>query len=433
MSQKNINLISLGCAKNLVDSEILLGGLKKTNFNIVENSNEADIVIVNTCGFLDTARDESVDVILEASELKNSGGIEKLVVMGCFSERYDNELRKEIPEVDAFFGTSDHAKIVSFLTGEEHVKADPDYFRSLLTPKHYAYLKIAEGCDNGCSFCSIPLMRGLQVSRSIEANVAEAKRLGEQGVKEILVIGQDTTSYGWDLNPKSSLHELMDELNKIESIDWIRLHYAHPAHLHREMITRFGKLEKLLPYIDMPIQHGSTKLLKSMRRGLGKEGILKRIEGLRNACPKIILRTSVIVGYPGETEDDFKELYNLIEEVKFDRLGVFTYSEEEGTFAEKQLEDNIPQQVKYDRMDQIMLLQQEISYDKNQKLIGTTQQILIDQNLDTDESLGRTFRDSPEVDNIFRIGGTYPIGEFINAKVISASEYEVICIAETHD
>lgn len=433
MSQKNINLISLGCAKNLVDSEILLGGLKKTNFNIVENSNEADIVIVNTCGFLDTARDESVDVILEASELKNSGGIEKLVVMGCFSERYDNELKKEIPEVDAFFGTSDHGKIVSFLTGEEHVKADPDYFRSLLTPKHYAYLKIAEGCDNGCSFCSIPLMRGLQVSRSIEANVAEAKRLGEQGVKEILVIGQDTTSYGWDLNPKSSLHELMDELNKIESIDWIRLHYAHPAHLHREMIARFGKLEKLLPYIDMPIQHGSTKLLKSMRRGLGKEGILKRIEGLRNACPDIILRTSVIVGYPGETEDDFKELYDLIEEVKFDRLGVFTYSEEEGTFAEKQLEDNIPQQVKYDRMDQIMLLQQEISYDKNQKLIGTTQQILIDQNLDTDESLGRTFRDSPEVDNIFRVDGTYPIGEFINAKVISASEYEVICTAETHD
>jgi len=430
MDSKNINLISLGCAKNLVDSEILLGGLKKTNFNIVENSNNADIVIVNTCGFLDTARDESVDVILEAGELKNSGDIEKLVVMGCFSERYNNELKKEIPEVDAFFGTSDHAKIVSYLTGEEHVKADPDYFRSLLTPRHYAYLKIAEGCDNGCSFCSIPLMRGLQVSRSIDSIVAEAERLGEQGVKEILVIGQDTTSYGWDLNPKSSLHALMDELNKVESIDWIRLHYAHPAHLHREMIARFGKLEKLLPYIDMPIQHGSTKLLKSMRRGLGRDGILKRIEGLKNACPEITLRTSVIVGYPGETDEDFKELYDLVEEVQFDRLGVFTYSEEEGTFAAKQLEDNIPQQVKYDRMDQIMLLQQDISFEKNQLIVGSTQKILVDQNLDSNESLGRTFRDSPEVDNIFRIDGIFPVGEFVNAKVVSASEYEIICTVE---
>jgi len=424
---KNINLISLGCAKNLVDSEILLGGLKKSNFNIVDNSKNADIVIVNTCGFLDSARDESVDVILEAGELRSKGEIEQLVVMGCFSERYDNDLKREIPEVDAFFGTSDHAKIISFLTGEEYVKSDPDYFRSLLTPKHYAYLKIAEGCDNGCSFCSIPLMRGLQISRSIEANVEEARRLGKQGVKEILVIGQDTTSYGWDLKPKATLHELMDELNKIDEIDWIRLHYAHPAHLHREMIARFGKLEKLLPYIDMPIQHASTKLLKSMRRGLGKDGILKRIEALRNACPNIILRTSIIVGYPGETEEDFLELYDFIKKVRFDRLGVFTYSEEEGTFAEKQLNDNVPQQVKYDRMDKIMTIQQEISYENNQQLIGTTQKIIIDQHLDSNESIGRSFRDSPEVDNIFRIDGLHPVGEFINAKVISASEYEIIC------
>jgi ribosomal protein S12 methylthiotransferase len=424
---KNINLISLGCAKNLVDSEILLGGLKKSNFYIVNNFQNADIVIVNTCGFLDSARDESVDVILEAGELRSTGKIEQLVVMGCFSERYDNDLKKEIPEVDAFFGTSDHAKIISFLTGEKHTKSDPDYYRSLLTPKHYAYLKIAEGCDNGCSFCSIPLMRGLQISRSIEANVEEARRLGKQGVKEILVIGQDTTSYGWDLKPKATLHELMDELNKVEEIDWIRLHYAHPAHLHREMISRFGKLEKLLPYIDMPIQHASTKLLKSMRRGLGKDGILKRIEALRNACPNIILRTSIIVGYPGETEDDFMELYNFIKDIRFDRLGVFTYSEEEGTFAEKQLEDNIPQQVKYDRMDRIMTMQQEISFENNQQLIDTTQKIIIDQHLDSNESLGRSFRDSPEVDNLFRIDGIHPVGEFIKAKVISASEYEIIC------
>ena len=430
MENKNINLISLGCAKNLVDSEILLGGLKKTNFNIVENSKNADIVIVNTCGFLDTARDESVDVILEAGNLKSKGDIKKLVVMGCFSERYDNELRKEIPEVDAFFGTNDHAKIISYLTSDPHVKSDPDYYRSLLTPKHYAYLKITEGCDNGCSFCSIPLMRGLQISRSPESIIDEAKLLGERGVKEIIIIGQDTTSYGWDLKPKASLHNLIEKLDEVQTYHWLRLHYAHPAHLHRKMISHFGKLNKLLPYIDMPIQHGSTKLLKSMRRGLGKDGILRRIDNLRKACPEITLRTSVIVGYPGETDKEFKELYDLVQEVEFDRLGVFTYSEEEGTVAAEKLKDDIPKQVKYDRMDQIMLLQQDISYEKNKKLVGTKQKVIVDQNLDSNESLGRSFRDSPEVDNIFRINGIHPIGEFVDTKVISASEYEIICEAE---
>lgn len=421
---KNIHLFSLGCAKNLVDSEVLLGGLQRAKFNILDKPQGADTLIVNTCGFLDSAREESVDVILDACRMKTAGDVEKVVVMGCFSARYPDELIKEIPEVDVFFGTSDHAKIVSFLTGEEHVKSDPDYFRSLLTPKHYAYLKIAEGCDNGCSFCSIPLMRGLQVSRSVEANVNEAKRLVENGVKEILVIAQDTTSYGWDLEPKSSLHQLMDELNKIEKLEWIRLHYAHPAHLHRELISRFASLEKLIPYIDMPVQHGSTKMLKSMRRGLGKEGIKKRIDMLRNVNPDIALRTSIIVGYPGETEIDFKELYDFVEDVQFDRLGVFTYSVEEGTHAAESLEDNIPQQVKYDRMDSIMLAQQSISLEKNNALIGSEQKIIIDKTLDN-LSVGRTFRDSPEIDNIIQVTGQFHPGDFININIVSASEYEL--------
>ncbi len=421
---KNIHLFSLGCAKNLVDSEVLLGGLQRAKFNILDNPEGADTLIVNTCGFLDSAREESIDVILDACKMKKDGDVEKVVVMGCFSARYPDELMKEIPEVDVFFGTNDHAKIVSFLSGEEHVKSDPDYFRSLLTPKHYAYLKIAEGCDNGCSFCSIPIMRGLQVSRSIEANVAEAIRLVEGGTKEILLIGQDTTSYGWDLNPRASLHELIEELDKIEELKWLRLHYAHPAHLHREMIAKFGSLKKLIPYIDMPVQHGSSKLLKSMRRGLGQDGIRKRIDALRNAQPEIAIRTSIIVGYPDESESDFQELYNFIEDVQFDRLGVFTYSVEEGTHAAESLDDNVPQQVKYDRMDAIMLAQQSINLEKNSSLVGTDQLVLIDKSMEG-LSVGRTYRDSPEVDNIVQIKGNIPVGEFVNVRITDASEYEL--------
>ena len=288
-------MISLGCAKNLVDSEILLGGLRQENYEIVQKSDDADILIVNTCGFLDIAREESVDVILDAGELRKSNQVEKLVVMGCFSDRYGSELHEELPEVDAFFGTDDHAAVLSYLTGKAHTKDDPDYFRSLLTPNHYAYLKIAEGCDNGCSFCSIPIMRGLQKSQPVAWNVQEAQRLADNGVKELLVIAQDSTSYGWDLTPRSSLHELMDELNEVNGLEWIRLHYAHPAHLHKEMIQRFGQLEKLVSYIDMPVQHGSDKMLKNMRRGLMSDGIRKRIEDLRKVNPDISLRTSIIV------------------------------------------------------------------------------------------------------------------------------------------
>ena len=420
-----ISLISLGCAKNLVDSEVLLGGLKQEEFLITEEPSESDIIIINTCGFLDSAREESIDTILEAGELRKSGQVKNLIVMGCFSERYGTELRKELPEVDQFYGTSDHAQILSYLTGRPHSKEDPDYYRSLLTPNHYAYLKIAEGCDNGCSFCSIPLMRGLQKSQSVEWNIRQAKMLAARGVKELLVIAQDTTSYGWDLQPRSSLHELIRHLDNIQGIDWVRLHYAHPAHLHRDMISQFGQLEKLIPYIDMPIQHGSDVMLKSMRRGLGRDGIKKRIDALRNVCPDIAIRTSIIVGYPGETDEDFQQLYQLVEEVEFDRLGVFTYSEEEDTHAAKFLKDDIPQQVKYDRMDAIMMLQQDVNLMKNEKLVGTTENVIIDRHSEDGNSIGRTYRDSPEIDNFVIVSGIHSAGDFIKVKFINASEYEL--------
>lgn len=423
-SQNKVAMTSLGCAKNLVDSEILVGGLKQENYEMVKSSQDADILIVNTCGFLDTAREESVDVILEAGELKKSGKVDKLIVMGCFSERYGTELRQEIPEVDEFFGTQDHAKILSYLTGKPHTKDDPDYYRSLLTPNHYAYLKIAEGCDNGCSFCSIPLMRGMQKSQPVEWNVQEAKRLAANGVKELLVIAQDSTSYGWDLAPRSSLHELMDELNNVDGLEWIRLHYAHPAHLHREMIQRFGRLEKLLPYIDMPVQHGSDKVLKDMRRGLNSGGIRKRIESLRDTCPDIAIRTSIIVGFPGETDGDFQQLYNFIEETRFDRLGVFTYSEEDGTYGAS-LKDDVPKQVKTDRMDAIMLLQQDINLQKNKELVSEIERVIIDCHSEEGGSIGRSYRDAPEVDNSICLAEELPIGEFVEVEITDAFEYDV--------
>lgn len=417
-------MISLGCAKNMVDSEMLIGGLKQENYDMAKSSDDADILIVNTCGFLDAAREESVDVILEAGELRKSKKVEKLIVMGCFSDRYGSELKEELPEVDAFFGTDDHAKVLSYLTGKSFTREDPDYFRSLLTPGHYAYLKIAEGCDNGCSFCSIPIMRGIQKSQPVEWNVQEAHRMADSGVKELLVIAQDTTSFGWDLTPRSSLHELLDELNKVEGLEWIRLHYAHPAHLHRDMIQRFDQLDKLVSYIDMPVQHGSDAVLKRMRRGLGSEGIKKRINELRDVNSDMALRTSIIVGFPGETDEDFKELHDFVEEIQFDRLGVFTYSEEEGTHGAT-LKDDVPKKVKTERMDAIMMLQQEINLRKNDALIGSRERVLIDFHSEDGTSIGRTYRDAPEVDNSVRIDGRLPIGDFVDVKITQASEYDM--------
>ena len=421
---KTLNLISLGCAKNLVDSEILLGGLNKTDVTLTQNPEEADTIVVNTCGFLDIAREESVDTILQAAELKKTGNLKELVVMGCLSERYPDELKKEIPEVDRIFGSNDHRQIVSFLTGKEFAKDDPLFFRSLMTPNHYAYLKIAEGCDNGCSFCSIPLMRGLQKSRTIPAIMDEAERLVSNGTRELLVIAQDTTSYGWDLETKVYLSDLLRELNTINNLEWIRVHYAHPAHLSQRIIDAMAECDKVCNYLDMPIQHAADTILKSMKRGLGQDGIRNRIHRLRSAIPEIAIRTTLIVGYPGETEDDFNSLRDFVEEMKFDRLGIFTYSEEEGTGA-AHLDDNILRQVKDDRKNILLEIQHEISLDRNESFVGKTLKVLVDQEGEN-VSVGRTEYDSPEIDNIVHIQGKVDKGNFVHVKIESANEYELI-------
>mgnify|MGYP001438521576 CR=1 FL=1 len=424
--KKNISFVSLGCAKNLVDSEILIGGLKSEKYNLVDNIDKSDYVIINTCGFLDMAREESVDTILECAEYKRQGKVDKLIVMGCFSERYGDDLEKEIPEVDKFFGTSDHNEILSYITGKEHKKDDPNYFRSLLTPKHYAYLKIAEGCDNVCSFCSIPIMRGLQKSSTLENLLIESQNLADRGVKELLIIAQDTTTYGSDLMPKSSLHELMDVLDKVDGIDWIRLHYAHPSHLTKHMIERYGSLNKLIPYIDMPTQHGSDSMLKMMKRGLKSNGIKNRVELLRKINPDISIRTSMIVGFPNETDRDFRELCDFVQDVQFDRLGVFKYSEEDGTSAARDYQDNVPTHVKQQRYDELMLIQQKINYNKNQERIGKIEKVLVDVVSDEGWSLARSYKDAPEIDNYVKINLKLKKGVFYNVLIKEAFEYDVV-------
>ena len=423
-NKKTLNLISLGCAKNLVDSEILLGGLDKTNVTITKDPEKADTIVVNTCGFLDIAREESVDTILQAAEMKKTGSLKELVVMGCLSERYPEELKKEIPEVDRIFGSNDHQQIVSFLTGKEFAKDDPLFFRSLMTPNHYAYIKIAEGCDNGCSFCSIPIMRGLQKSRTISSIMGEAERLAENGTKELLVIAQDSTSYGWDLEKKVYLSDLLKELNTINGIEWIRVHYAHPAHLSQRIIDAIGNCDKVCNYLDMPIQHASDDMLKAMRRGLGQDGIKNRISRLREAVPNIALRTTLIVGHPGETEDDYYTLKDFVEEIRFDRLGIFTYSEEEGTLA-ADLKDDIPRKVKDNRKNEILEIQHEISLEKNESFIGKTLKVIVDES-EGEVSVGRSEYDSPEIDNIIHIKNTAEVGTFNDVEILEANEYELI-------
>ena len=407
----------------MVDSEKLMGALKRTDYDLTDEPEEADTIIINTCGFIDMARQESIDTILQASELKQNGKLDKLVVMGCLSERYPKELSKEIPEVDYFFGSNDHVKIVQYLTGKEFSKDDPIFLRSILTPDHYAYLKIAEGCDNGCSFCSIPIMRGLQKSRTIDSIMWEAEKLSDKGIKELLVIAQDTTSYGWDLRPKQYLGDLIKELDQLD-FEWIRIHYAHPAHLSKKIIQAIADAKNICNYIDMPIQHASDPILKSMRRGLDSSGIKKRIHLLRDAVPNIKIRTTLIVGYPGETEKDFENLCSFIEDVQFDRLGAFTYSEEEGTIAEN-LEDNVPQEVKNERKMKLMDLQAEISNEKNQEMVGKILKVIVDD-AGEKHSVGRTEYDSPEVDNIVNIDKALSIGKFYNIRIESANEFELI-------
>ena len=423
---KKISIVTLGCSKNVYDSELLLGGFQKNNFEIVKDPIDSDYVIVNTCGFLDEAREESIEVILDLEKIRKNNTISLLIVAGCMSERFEKEMREELSYVDHFFGTNDSMKIIDFICSKEHHKFDPDFNRIHLTPKHYGYLKISEGCDNGCSFCSIPLMRGLQKSQPIEWNVDEAKRMVKKGVKEILVIAQDSTSYGWDLKPRASLDKLLQSLDVIDGLEWIRLHYAHPAHLHKRIIECFKDLDKIVPYIDMPIQHASDKLLKSMRRGLNISGIKRKIEDLRKTNQNIALRTSLIVGFPDEDEEDFQNLYDFVNEIKFDRLGVFMYSEEEGTFGHRELQDNIPKLIKKERLDEIMKLQRKISLENNTRLIGSNQKVIIDTNTHDGKSVGRTFRDSPDIDNIVTIDSKLQVGQFQEVLIKKVSAYNMI-------
>ena len=420
-----INIITLGCSKNTYDSELLIGGLKKNNFEIVKDVVDANYVIINTCGFLESARKEGIETILEIEDLKNNGKIDKAVVMGCMSERFGAELRSEISNIDHYFGSNDISNVIKYLCSDSYKLYDPDFNRASLTPKHYGFLKISEGCDNNCSFCSIPIMRGLQKSQPVDWNVQEAKRMIKNGAREILLIAQDSTAYGWDLSPRSNLSELLINLNEIHNLDWLRLHYAHPAHLNNKIIDCFRDLEKLVPYIDMPIQHASDNMLTAMRRGLKLEGIKRKIDKLRNIKPEIAIRSSFIVGFPNETDSDFQSLHDFIAEIKFDRLGVFTYSEEEGTYGKEEYLDNISNRLKKERYDELMKLQLEISLRNNKKLLNTKQTVLIDTHTQDGNSIGRTFRDSPEIDNTVTINEKLEIGKFYDAKITDAHPYNL--------
>ena len=423
---KKVHIISLGCVKNTVDSEIIAGGLESAGIELVDEAEDATTIIINTCGFIGDAKQESVEVILEAAQLKTEGKLEELLVSGCLSARYKKELTLEMPEVDKFFVTEDFRNIFEYIAAKPHLADDPDHRRKLLTPRHYAYLKISEGCDNVCSFCAIPLMRGKQRSRDVESLIKEAKSLVARGVKEIMVIGQDTTTYGWDLKPKRYLHELLAELDAVEGLKWIRLHYAHPSHFSRKLIPIFKNARRLLPYLDIPVQHASTNMLTSMKRGLDAHGLRRLLLELRQDIPQLKLRTSVIVGFPGETEEDFDTLLDFLEEIQFDRVGVFSYSEEEDTSG-ADLEDDVPQEVKVARMDAVMDLQHSISFTHNQALIGTELDIIIDgPDPDHDQQmLGRTIWDAPEIDQQVIVSGIYEPGSIVKLKIDDAGAYEL--------
>lgn len=429
MGKKKINIVTLGCSKNVVDSEVLMKQLELGGWELVHDSNDssAKVVVVNTCGFIADAKEESVDTIMNFVNAKNNGVIERLYVMGCLSQRYKDELVKEIPEVDGFYGVSDLPDILKAL--ENPFFTDCTNQRFITTPKHFAFLKISEGCNWGCSYCAIPLIRGKHISKSIEDLVAEAKYLASQGVKELIVIAQDSTFYGIDLYGKRMISELLNELSKIDKIEWIRLHYAYPANFPMDLIETIKNNPKICKYIDIPFQHISDNMLKLMRRGITKSETIEFVETIRKNIPDISIRTTFLVGHPGETAEDFKELIDFVEKYQFDRVGVFTYSEEEGTHAAISMKDNIPQKVKERRSSELMELQQSISLANNLKRVGQTLKVIVDS-VGNDEIVGRTEYDSPEVDQEVLL--TNPqnrkvkVGDFVNARIISAQDYDLI-------
>lgn len=426
LKKNKVNVVTLGCSKNLFDSEVLMTQLKANKFDVEHESmsDDAEIVIINTCGFIDNAKQESIDTILRYAQAKTDGQVDKVYVTGCLSERYKDDLIHEIPEVDAFFGTRELPRLLKTLKAD--YKHELVGERLLTTPSHYAYFKIAEGCDRPCSFCAIPLMRGKHVSTPIEDLVNSAKSLAAQGVKELMLIAQDLTYYGLDIYKKRNLAELIDRLSDIEGIEWIRLHYAFPAGFPMDVLDVMNAKPKVLKYLDMPLQHGSTDILKSMRRGITREKTEALVEEIRAKVPGIAIRTTLIAGYPGETEKDFREMYDFVERMRFDRLGIFTYSHEENTHAYS-LTDDVPEKVKKQRADEIMELQSGISYELNQQKIGKIYRVLFDR-AEGDYFIGRTEFDSPEVDNevlVKKADGFVRLGDFAHVEITSADHYDL--------
>ena len=427
IKQPKINVITLGCSKNIYDSEVLMGQLRGNNLNVSHESDKMgkdDIVVINTCGFIDNAKQESIDTILQFSELKEAGKIGKVVVTGCLSERYKPELEAEITNVDAFFGTNDLQNILHELGA--NYKHELIGERLLTTPSHFAYFKIAEGCNRPCSFCAIPLMRGKHMSKPMEELVNEAKILAANGTKELILIAQDLTYYGLDLYGTRKLDELMRRISDVPGIEWIRLQYAYPSGFPMEILDAMNERENICKYLDMPLQHITDNMLKSMRRGTTKQKTIDLVNQIRDKVPNIAMRTTLICGYPGETQHDFEEMAQWVEDTKFDRLGCFTYSHEEKTHAHT-LVDDVPEEVKQQRVDDIMEIQQGISFDINQEKVGQTFKVLVDKK-EGDFFVGRTEFDSPEVDNEVLIDastGYAANGSFVHVKIDRAEDFDL--------
>ena len=427
LKKNKVNVVTLGCSKNLVDSEVLMGQLKANKFEVEHEGHGDDhqIVIINTCGFVDNAKQESIDTILRYVKAKKEGAVEKLYVTGCLSERYKKDLEKEIPEVDAYFGTRELPKILKTLKAD--YKHELVGERLLTTPFHYAYFKISEGCDRPCSFCAIPLMRGKHLSVPIDELMLRAKTLAAKGVKELLLIAQDLTYYGLDIYKKRELANLIDKLSDTEGIDWIRLHYAFPSGFPMEVLEIMKAKNNICNYLDMPLQHITDNMLSSMRRGITKQKTIDLVNKIRDTVPGIALRTTLIAGYPGETEKDHEEMLQWVQETKFERLGIFTYSHEENTHAHL-LKDDVSEKIKRKRADAVMAIQQEISMQLNKEKIGNNYKTLFDRK-EGDYFIGRTEYDSPDVDNEVLVkanNDTYiRIGDFENVRITDASDFDL--------
>ncbi|MBD1433369.1 30S ribosomal protein S12 methylthiotransferase RimO [Sphingobacterium sp. DN00404] len=427
VSTPRVNVVTLGCSKNIHDSEVLMGQLKGNQMEVVHEASNIqanDIVVINTCGFIDNAKQESIDTILQYSALKEEGKINKVIVTGCLSERYKPELQSEISNVDAYFGTNDLPELLTTIGADYRHELLGE--RLLSTPSHFSYFKIAEGCNRPCSFCAIPLMRGKHVSKSIDDLVKEAKFLASNGTKELILIAQDLTYYGLDIYGKRNLADLLRYLSDVEGIEWIRLQYAYPSGFPMDILDAMNERSNICNYLDMPLQHISDSMLKSMRRGTTKQKQIDLVNQIRDKVPDIALRTTLICGYPGETEQDYNEMLEWVEETRFDRLGCFTYSHEEKTHAHT-LTDDVPQQEKESRVEQIMEVQQGISYEINQEKIGQTFKVLVDR-VDGSYFIGRTEYDSPEVDNEVVLDAKTDyvrIGDFVEVKVERAEDFDL--------